>query len=344
MKYIPRILAAITILASASCSNDNSNKQQDTPIAKNETYTNPVIEYDAPDPSVILADDGYYYLYSTGHGYSIFRSKNLVDWDRVGSVFNDETWPAAVRNNRKGDLWAPEIRRIAGKYVIFYTLWFGDVKYSLIGYATADSPQGPFTDKGILIDSQEIGVEQSIDQFYFEDEGQPWIFWGSFRNLYAMQLDVTDDAVITPKPETKQLFAGTAFEGTTIHKHNGWYYFIASTGDFSGGTNSTYRTVMARSKNLLGPYLDKNGQNILDNGFSLLLDKSDNFSGPGHNSNLIEDAEGRTWMLYHAYDNSRPDAGRLGMLDEIIWDDNGWPLIAGGRPSNVAKRPSTTSK
>ncbi|MDE6164333.1 MAG: family 43 glycosylhydrolase, partial [Muribaculaceae bacterium] len=244
-------------------------------------YSNPVITQDAPDPSVILADDGKYYLYATGNGYSIFSSDDLVSWERVGTAFTDETWPSAIRNDRRGVLWAPEIRRIGDKYALFYTLWFGDVKYSVIGYAVADSPVGPFEDRGVLIDSQEIGVLQSIDQYYYEEDGKAWIFWGSFRNLYVMELDVTPDAVITPLPDTKRLFAGTAYEGTNIFKRDGWYYFFASTGDYAGGTESTYRTVVARSRDLMGPYLDKDGKDILDNGFTVVLDRNDKFSGPG---------------------------------------------------------------
>jgi beta-xylosidase len=39
---------------------------------------------------------------------------------------------------------------------------------------------------------------------------------------------------------------------------------------------------MARSKNLLGPYVDKNGQKAMDDNFSLLLEKSSEVVGPGH--------------------------------------------------------------
>lgn len=322
------IMTAIAALSVISCSH-----------REEKYYNNPVIATDAPDPSVILADDGKYYLYATGNGYSIFSSDDLVNWERVGTAFNDRTWPSAIRNDRRGTLWAPEIRRIADRYVLFYTLWFGDVKYSVIGYAVADSPVGPFEDRGVLIDSQEIGVLQSIDQFYYEEDGKSWIFWGSFRNLYSMELDVTDDVVITPRPETKRQFAGTAYEGTNIFKRDGWYYFFASTGDYAGGTNSTYRTVVARSIDLMGPYLDKEGRDILDNGFDVVLDRNDKFSGPGHNAGLIEDADGRTWMFYHAYDNSNPEAGRLGMLDEVKWDKDGWPYIEGGTPSSTAVAP-----
>lgn len=136
------IMTAIAALSVISCSH-----------REEKYYNNPVIATDAPDPSVILADDGKYYLYATGNGYSIFSSDDLVNWERVGTAFNDRTWPSAIRNDRRGTLWAPEIRRIADRYVLFYTLWFGDVKYSVIGYAVADSPVGPFEDRGVLIDS-----------------------------------------------------------------------------------------------------------------------------------------------------------------------------------------------
>ena len=224
--------------------------------------------------------------------------------------------------------------------MLFYSLWFGDVKYSVIGYATADRPEGPFTDRGVLIDSQQIGVEQSIDQYYYEENGKSYLFWGSFRNIYVLELDVTDDARIAPKPETKRLFAGTAFEGTNIYKRDGWYYFFASTGDFAGGAESTYQTVVARSRNLLGPYVDRQGRTTLDNGCEVILRRNDKFAGPGHNAGLIEDAEGRTWMFYHAYDCSCPEQGRLGMLDEVCWDDEGWPCIGNGSPSLHATAPS----
>ena len=48
-------------------------------------YTNPVISQDAPDPSVIRGDNGYFYLYATGE--RIFKSLDLVNWEYVRNVF-----------------------------------------------------------------------------------------------------------------------------------------------------------------------------------------------------------------------------------------------------------------
>lgn len=56
-------------------------------------YRNPVIDYSLPDPSVIEGDDGYYYLYATEdiRNLPIHRSRNLVDWEYVGTAFTDRT-------------------------------------------------------------------------------------------------------------------------------------------------------------------------------------------------------------------------------------------------------------
>ncbi len=302
-------------------------------------YENPVLPATTPDPSVIRVDDGTFYLYATGKGYPIYKSTDMIHWEFVGRVFNDENYPPLVRNNRKATLWAPEIRKINQKYVLFYTLWFGKVWLSAIGYATADSPTGPFVDRGILIDSKPINVSQSIDQFYFEDRGKSYLFWGSHRNIYAIELSITKDVTITIKPETKVKIAGTAFEGTNIWKRGGYYYMFASVGNYAGGAKSTYRTVVARSKKLLGPYVNKQGVSVLDNGFEEILRRSDKFTGPGHNAGIIKDDAGQTWMFYHAYQMSNLALKRQGMLDKIEWDKAGWPYIVNQIPSERAEAP-----
>ena len=96
-------------------------------------YQNPVVRAEAPDPSVIRVADGSFYLYATGGNYSIYKSDDMVNWQKVGEVFNEETFPKEVRNDRKATLWAPEIRYIKDKYVIFYTMWFGTEWLSAIG-------------------------------------------------------------------------------------------------------------------------------------------------------------------------------------------------------------------
>lgn len=164
-----------------------------TAIAADHTYSNPVINQSAPDPTVIRADDGSYYLYATENtrNVPIFRSPDLVNWTLVGTAFTDETRPQMVPD---GNIWAPDIQRIGSKYVLYYSKsrWGGEWECG-VGVATADAPEGPFTDHGKMFISNEIGVQNSIDPFYFEEDGKKYLFWGSFRGIYGIEL--SDDGL-----------------------------------------------------------------------------------------------------------------------------------------------------
>lgn len=76
-----------------------------------KSYKNPVVDYSLPDPTVIKGDDGYFYLYATEdiRNMPIHRSKDLINWESVGTVFTKETRPTF---EPKGGLWAPDINKI----------------------------------------------------------------------------------------------------------------------------------------------------------------------------------------------------------------------------------------
>jgi arabinan endo-1,5-alpha-L-arabinosidase len=83
---------------------------------------------------------------------------------------------------------------------------------------------------------------------------------------------------------------------------------------------------------------------MLDNGYELILDKNDKFTGPGHNAGIVEDDAGQTWMYYHAYQLSNLDLHRQSMLDKVLWDEDGWPYIESGTPSDSAIAPIVKSR
>lgn len=303
-----------------------------------QQYSNPVIDESLPDPTVIKATDGYFYLYATENipNVPIYRSQDLVSWRYMGTAFTDNTRPQMVPNGR---IWAPDINYINGKYVMYYSksTWGGEWECG-IGVATAERPQGPFTDVGKLFNSSEIGVQNSIDPFYIEEEdGSKYLFWGSFRGIYAIQL--SDDGLSLKPGAEKVQIAGTLTEGTYIYKKDGYYYLFGSAGTCCEGLNSTYRVVVARSENLMGPYVNKTGRPALENNFMLVLQKSNKVVGPGHNSEIVQDDAGQYWMLYHGFDAADPDGGRKVYLDQIIWDKDGWPTIRNRTPSVTANAP-----
>lgn len=300
-----------------------------------DKYSNPVIDYSLPDPSIIKGEDGYFYLYATEdiRNLPIHRSKDLVNWEFVGTAFTDATRPDF---EPEGGVWAPDINKIGDKYVLYYSMsvWGGEWTCG-IGCAVSDRPEGPFKDCGMMFRSNGIKVQNSIDPFYIEDNGHKYLFWGSFRGIYAIEL--SEDGLSLKSGSSPVQIAGTAYEGTYIHKRGGYYYMFASIGSCCEGLKSTYTTVVGRSTSLFGPYLDKKGQSMMDNHHEILIHKNDSFVGTGHNSEIVSDNAGTDWLFYHAVSVANPD-GRVLMLDKIDWID-GWPSVEGNSPSVKSEKP-----
>ena len=307
------------------------------------TYTNPVITFSsAADPTVIRTDEGFY-LYATqtnSYWIPIYFSKDLVNWEFKRSAFRKATRPTEDVLPGGGAFWAPEIRYINGKYVLYFS-WakWGDGSISYTAVATSDSPVGDFLNAKPLLITDDFG-SNCIDQFYYEEDGKKYMFVGSFNGIYVTEL--TDDGLSVKrgadgKPVLKKQVCGRAFEGTNIYKKGKYYYLFASINNCcpNNGMDSKYKVVVGRSENLLGPYVDRKGKDMLDNSWELVLEgDGETFFGPGHNSIIIPDDAGTDWMIYHSYVKENGTVGgRLGMLDRIVWSADGWPTIKKCVPS-----------
>ncbi len=300
-------------------------------------YRNPLFtDFSLPDPDVIRADDGYFYLYATEHDRNdpnmknvpIMRSADLMNWTRVGAMFTDQNHPQITNGN--AGIWAPSINRIGNKYVCYYSQPDDNYKHA-IGVAVSDSPTGPFVDYGKLIDSDEQGVDISIDAYLYQENGRNYLFWGSFRSISVLELTEDGLAIKDKETQKRREVAGGQYEATVVVKRDGWYYLIVSTGNYAQG--GTYRLVVGRSQNLFGPYVDKDGNDMMSVHDELILQGNDTFSSPGHCSRLITDDNGQDWILYHAYTNDLNY--RCLMLDRVNWVD-GWPVSPGQQPTSAS--------
>lgn len=301
------------------------------PVAySNAIFTN----FSLPDPDVIRGDDGYFYLYATEHKRNdpdmknspIMRSPDLISWTRVGSLFTDSTHPQIT--DQDAGIWAPSVNKVGNKYVIYYSQPGKNYKHA-IGVAVSDSPTGPFTDLGKLIDSNEQGVEISIDAYLYQEDGRNYLFWGSFRSISVLELTEDGTAIKNKATQKRREVAGGQYEASVVLKRDNWYYLIVSTGDYSKG--GTYRIVVGRSQSIFGPYVDKNGNDMMSVHHELVLKGNSTFSSPGHCSRIITDDAGQDWILYHAYPNDKDY--RCLMLDRINWVD-GWPVSPGQQPTS----------
>jgi Beta-xylosidase len=307
--------------------------------ASAQYYTNPVISSNFPDPTFIKADDGNFYAYCTQGPLGdipIYRSSNLVDWEYISNAFPDkEKRPSLLPG---GNLWAPDITKVGDKYVLTYSQskW-GEEHLNGLGIATASTPTGPFIDQGKLFTSDEIGVQNSIDpSLFITDDNRLLLLWGSFSGLYMIELD--PETLKVKDGASKKQVAGRAFEGSHIFKHNGKYYLFASIGSCCEGDNSTYHVGVGRSDSPTGPFIDHNGKDMIDNGYTLVISGDNITRGPGHGSQIATDTNGDTWYLYHGYTKGRAKEGRMMWLDKILWDEQGWPYIETGSPSHTPQK------
>lgn len=137
------------------------------------TFSNPVIPGDLPDPSVIRVGETYYACGTSSEWapfYPLFTSRDLVNWTQAGHLFEEQ--PEWTRSS----FWAPELFHRDGRTYAYYTARRKSDGTSYIGVATADRPEGPYTDHGPVV---ALGTE-AIDAFVLEDDGKLYISWKAY--------------------------------------------------------------------------------------------------------------------------------------------------------------------
>jgi arabinan endo-1,5-alpha-L-arabinosidase len=339
--------AFLALLAIAGCRTPG-------PDPANRTYQNPVLDSDFPDPAVLRARDGYYYVYATQgshdgrmHNIQAARSRDLVTWERLGDALPTKPGWAS----RTQDFWAPHVQEAGGRYYLYYSAKpdaaLTDTSRGLcLAVATADRPEGPFTDIGRPLQCGEGFV--NIDPFAYDDpvSGRRLLYWGSGFGPIKVQELAPDrisfaagsrpvDLVPVIRDEDPANYQRLV-EGAWITRRDGFYYLFYS-GDNCCGPNAHYALMVARSRSATGPFETLAAATGAPN--SVILERRGHWIAPGHNA-VAEDARGRHWLLYHAVDSRRPrtretddvNTRRVMLIDPIVWRD-GWPRVEGNGPS-----------
>lgn len=336
----PKFLSALLALSLvAGCATQSSLEPQQASPA------NPVVDADFPDPAVIKAPDGYYYAYATQTerdgkwlNIQVARSRDLLRWDQLGDALPAKpSWASKTQ-----DFWAPDVVREGSRYIMYYSAKpdTADERHGLcLAVATAERPEGPFTDMGKPLQCGEGFV--NIDPMAFDDPatGKRLLYWGSgFKPIKVQELgsDRMSFAagsspvdLVWPNP-AKDAFP-VLVEGAWVVRRDGWYYLFYS-GDNCCGAKANYAVMVARSHSATGPF--ETLEQARGTPESIILGKSGKWVAPGHNS-VITDDRGRDWMLYHAVDIGRPrtkptddvNTRRVMLVDRIEWRD-GWPVVS----------------
>jgi hypothetical protein len=300
----------------------------------------------AHDPSTMLKDGSRYYLFTTGSGIPNKYSTDLRNWTAGPAVFSSGP-PAWVSNAVPGFdpgnwNWAPDVAFFNGKYHVYYSVSQWGTIDSVIGLVTSPSLISPtWTDHGKVVQSDaawEAGPETDttsfncIDPAILQDtNGTIWMVYGSYSDgILVTQIDPATGKRLNPNSIGTKIadngpnFFSNTTEAAHLHQCGGFYWLFLNYGGCCSGVNSTYNIRVGRSTSVTGPYLDKNGVNLLAGGGTMLLESTGHFIGPGHAG--IRTENGTNWFTYHYYDANNNGAATLG-LTPLHWGADGWPAL-----------------
>jgi arabinan endo-1,5-alpha-L-arabinosidase len=281
------------------------------------------------DPSTIVQEGDRYYCFGTGPGISSRSSRDLIHWESSAPVFRqlpDWTWDVSPQFD--GRLWAPDIIRLDGRWFLYYSVSGWGKQDSAIGLATSPAlrpgaTNHVWTDAGRLLASTNGSPYNTIDPSVMQDvDGRVWLTFGSFwKGIYLTELDPHTGKLLHPEIPAQNIAWNDAIEASCLTRHGDDYYLFVNWGRCCQGTNSTYEIRVGRAHSVTGPYLDREGKDLLLGGGTPFLRSQSRFIGPGHVG--ILEANGGTWFSYHYYDAATQGRSRLA-LGKIDWSDD-WP-------------------
>lgn len=302
----------------------------------------------AHDPSTMIKDGARYYVFTTGSGIPNKYSTDLRNWIAGSLVFpsGPPAWATnAVPGYDPGNWsWAPDVAFFNGKYHLYYSVSQWGTIDSVIGLLTSPSLVSPvWTDQGKVVQSDAAGQTQPgtdttafncIDPSILVDtNGTVWMSFGSYSSgILVTQLDPATGKRLVTNSLVATLVAnnaagggwGSSIEGSFLYQRGGYYYLFVNYGGCCSGVDSTYNIRVGRSLSVLGPYLDRNGVNLVSGGGTMLLESTGRFIGPGHPGILNDN--GTNWFTYHYYDGNDSGVAKLG-LNRIYWSADGWPTL-----------------
>jgi arabinan endo-1,5-alpha-L-arabinosidase len=304
------------------------------------------------DPVMIRQGDTFY-VFSTGGSprrggiIPIRCSKDLHNWTRCGAVLSQlpEWAPKEIPGTRGA--WAPDVSYFNGKYHIYYSISTFGRNNSAIGLVTnktldPNSPDYRWEDQGMVIRSTQGQTDwNAIDaNLILDGKDRAWLAWGSFWSGIKMRRIDRSTGKLSEEDMTLHSIAARprgsqhqtppvegAIEAPFIIKHGDhWYHFVSF--DFCcRGKNSTYKIMVGRSKEVTGPYIDKDGKLMTEGGGTLLLGATEagRWVGPGHCA-IVQDVSG-DYLVFHAYDSQSERSRSELKISTMVWED-GWPRVA----------------
>ncbi|MEP7311219.1 MAG: family 43 glycosylhydrolase [Pseudomonadota bacterium] len=295
----------------------------------NDTFVNPVMAGDFPDPTILHDGDDYYMTFTTFESYpglNIWHSRDLINWRVIGPAIDKPM----------GSVLAVDLCKHEGRYYIYIPIVATAVSTfsgrSRIFVVHAENMAGPW--------SEPIPLEITglIDPGHIVGEdGHRYLFLSGVNRVRLSADGLAIDGPIEKVydgwryPEEWQVEA-YALEGPKLLRRGEWFYMISAVGGTAGPATS-HMVIAARSRSVNGPW-----ENCPHNPIVRTVDAAERWWSRGH-ATVFEGPNGTNYMVYHGIENGYRSLGRQTLLEPIEWTKDGWFRGLGGDVSQPLRKP-----
>lgn len=302
-------------------------------LKKNE-FTNPLINADFPDPSVIFVPGDGYYAYATHDEFSgtvnniqLSKSQDLVSWSEpIGALTEPPLWAKTCNK-----FWAPQVVKFGDEYRLYYAAEPDTKDGMALAMAVSKDPFN-FVDVGKPISESPGSTYQMIDPCFFYDQktGKNLLYYGSAHEPIRV-VEVADDGysfisqpkeVLLPNPDKK--FERLREGSFLTYQSKFDRYFLWVSGD----------NTWAHDDYAVSVFWSDDPQKMFQAipGDHLILKPNEHWDAPGQNC-ILTDSKGNDLIFYHAVDpNDRYIKGtdhfkRKMCVKKVFYNEEGWPYL-----------------
>ena len=304
-----------------------------------DTFTNPLLQ-SGPDPWVLSFDGFYYFMATTGHNLTIWKTRDITD---LKDGEKKAVWTPPATGPYSHEIWAPELHRFDGKWYIYFAADAGNNdthRVFALENSASDPLAGEWVFKGKVADATD---KWAIDPTAFEQGGRRYMLWSGWegdtngqQNIYIAEMSnpwtISSPRVMlsNPKYDWERVYispkqAGPHVEineGPEILQHGDKIFLTYSA---SACWTDDYELGMLEAKansNLLNAKSWKKSDHPV-----FKQDPKAGVFGPGHNG-FFKSPDGKEdWIIYHANPQSAEGCGgaRSPRIQKVTWKANGTP-------------------
>lgn len=333
MQILNRVVTAAAVVASAWLA------LVPTPAAASPavSYVNPLVNQRA-DPHIMKHTDGWYYFTATVPAYDRIVLRRAQTIQALGQAAETTIWRRKASGVGSGQVWAPELHHIDGKWYIYVALGVAN-QWRIRAFVLEGTGSNPltaaWTEKGVIRTNWDTF---SLDASTFVANGTRYLVWAqqdpgrpdenSSLMLAPLQnpWTIRGPAVAISRPDLAWERVGYKVnEGPFALQRNGRIFLTYS----ASATDHNYCMGMltaSAGSDLMNPASWAKSRNPV-----FVSSAATNQWGPGHNSFTVSEDGQSDVMVYHDRGyrdiNGDPlnDPNRRTRVQKLYWKEDGTP-------------------